>query len=266
MDDDTMDPTGHDTTRDTTPEPTLVDLETRIAALESGAARRPAYSQIRGQTRGWRWLTRGVVLAVVIALPSVVLANDVFSDVPTSSTFHNVINYLKAAGITSGCTPTTYCPNDPVSRAQMASFLVRASGRMAYQTIPDMTPVADQPFASVTIKTEGRAMIWANATYYMNILRGGADLYPCQARTYITIDDHVDTSSYAYDNAHEQPPVGPGSISEQIGQQSVRIVNGGSHVVELFYDGVVVGSCGVTMGKGYLTAMVVPFDGTGTTP
>ena len=36
--------------------------------------------------------------------------------------------------------------------------------------------------------------------------------------------------------------------------------------VELFYDGVIVGSCGVTIGKGYLTAMVVPFDGLGKTP
>jgi hypothetical protein len=31
-----------------------------------------------------------------------------------------------ANGITGGCTATTYCPADPVNRAQMAVFLVRA--------------------------------------------------------------------------------------------------------------------------------------------
>ncbi len=36
---------------------------------------------------------------------------------------------LAAAGITTGCTPTLYCPDDPVTRAQMASFLVRAMAR-----------------------------------------------------------------------------------------------------------------------------------------
>ena len=39
------------------------------------------------------------------------------------------INRLAAAGITLGCNPPEndeFCPNDPVTRAQMASFLVRA--------------------------------------------------------------------------------------------------------------------------------------------
>ena len=36
------------------------------------------------------------------------------------------INRLAAAGITGGCTTDRYCPSAPVTRAQMASFLVRA--------------------------------------------------------------------------------------------------------------------------------------------
>ena len=38
------------------------------------------------------------------------------------------INYIAAAGITQGCNPqgTRYCPHDPVTRAQTASFLARA--------------------------------------------------------------------------------------------------------------------------------------------
>jgi hypothetical protein len=46
------------------------------------------------------------------------------------------INALSAAGVTKGCNPpanTRYCPRERVTRAQMASFLVRA--------LPDVQPI-----------------------------------------------------------------------------------------------------------------------------
>ncbi len=36
------------------------------------------------------------------------------------------INALAAAGVARGCTATSFCPEDPVTRGQMAAFLVRA--------------------------------------------------------------------------------------------------------------------------------------------
>jgi hypothetical protein len=36
------------------------------------------------------------------------------------------INRVAAAGITSGCAENRYCPNNPVTRGEMASFLDRA--------------------------------------------------------------------------------------------------------------------------------------------
>lgn len=42
------------------------------------------------------------------------------------SVFEDDINRLAAAGVTLGCTDTLYCPDDPVTRAQMAAFLTRA--------------------------------------------------------------------------------------------------------------------------------------------
>ena len=36
------------------------------------------------------------------------------------------IEAIRAEGITFGCSPTRYCPNDPVTRGQMAAFLDRA--------------------------------------------------------------------------------------------------------------------------------------------
>jgi hypothetical protein len=51
-----------------------------------------------------------------------------FTDVPPSSVFYNFIDRLAVLQITLGCTldHTQYCPQDPVTRAQMAAFLVRA--------------------------------------------------------------------------------------------------------------------------------------------
>lgn len=54
-------------------------------------------------------------------------APDRFTD-DESSPHESDINALAAAGITGGCTATHFCPGDPVTRAQMASFLVRALG------------------------------------------------------------------------------------------------------------------------------------------
>ena len=51
-----------------------------------------------------------------------------FTDVNPQSAHAANINALHAAGITTGCStqPARYCPNQPVTRAQMATFLVRA--------------------------------------------------------------------------------------------------------------------------------------------
>ena len=50
---------------------------------------------------------------------------DSFTDVPRSQTFYKRIETLLHYGITAGCTATTYCPNDPVSRANMAIFIAK---------------------------------------------------------------------------------------------------------------------------------------------
>ena len=51
-----------------------------------------------------------------------------FSDVAKSDTHAASIEALYAAGITGGCSqqPLRFCPNQPVTRAQMATFLTRA--------------------------------------------------------------------------------------------------------------------------------------------
>lgn len=52
----------------------------------------------------------------------------VFDDVPANAQHAAAVEGMRAAGITRGCssTPPSYCPDDPVRRDQMASFLGRA--------------------------------------------------------------------------------------------------------------------------------------------
>jgi hypothetical protein len=57
-----------------------------------------------------------------------------FSDVDGSNNFEDDICWLADHGITKGCNPpsnTQFCPKDPVTRGQMAAFLVRAFGYTA---------------------------------------------------------------------------------------------------------------------------------------
>ena len=53
-------------------------------------------------------------------------ATGVFTDVPTDYWAAAWIEQLAAEGITSGCAAGTYCPTNPVTRGQMAVFLVKA--------------------------------------------------------------------------------------------------------------------------------------------
>jgi hypothetical protein len=52
----------------------------------------------------------------------------VFTDVPADAPFARWIERLSAEGISSGCGGGKFCPGNPVSRGEMAAFLVRTFG------------------------------------------------------------------------------------------------------------------------------------------
>lgn len=67
-------------------------------------------------------------LATLLAMPGLVLASHSgFTDVSEGNVFHDDIAWLSQSGITKGCTTTQFCPNDNVTRGQMAAFLHRFS-------------------------------------------------------------------------------------------------------------------------------------------
>ena len=71
-----------------------------------------------------------VLIATVMVVPIAAFAIHSFTDVPDSAFFSNSVTWMKDNGITVGCNPpanTEYCPNDNVSRGEMAVFLKRLS-------------------------------------------------------------------------------------------------------------------------------------------
>lgn len=51
-----------------------------------------------------------------------------YSDVPTNHAYFQHIEALKASGITGGCGAGKFCPDAPVTRAQLAYFMSKALG------------------------------------------------------------------------------------------------------------------------------------------
>src|SRR5205823_6139848 len=68
-----------------------------------------------------------------------------FNDVPVGSPFYSEIGKLSARGVTLGCGGGNYCPDDVVTRDQMAAFIMRAKGEFnpptpATQRFNDVPP------------------------------------------------------------------------------------------------------------------------------
>lgn len=94
-----------------------------------------------------RTLTRGEIAAFLVrgfgyADPG---PGDWFVD-DDDSVFEDDIDKLRAANVAFGCNPpdnTRFCPDDPVPRDQMASFLARAAGLDAIVPPPRLSPALE---------------------------------------------------------------------------------------------------------------------------
>jgi hypothetical protein len=60
-----------------------------------------------------------------------------FTDVPATHAQFKYIQKMKELGITVGCTETTYCPDNPVTRGEMSVFLIR--GKLNVQAPAEFT-------------------------------------------------------------------------------------------------------------------------------
>jgi hypothetical protein len=116
-----------------TPSPTLVAPAVHPVLLDADA--NPAtgcpVTAVKGVVRGVgqdlrRWALSGMAAVAVVIAPGATAAPCAgFTDVDSTSMFCVNVEWLKNRAITLGCTTTTYCPNDAVSRLTMAAFMNR---------------------------------------------------------------------------------------------------------------------------------------------
>ena len=84
------------------------------------------------ESKGTTMRRASAVLIVVTVLAASTIATAAaqnpqrFSDVPADHYAHEAVEWAATTGITGGCTTTTFCPDDPLTRAHVVTFLHRA--------------------------------------------------------------------------------------------------------------------------------------------
>lgn len=129
---------------------------------------------------------------VVLAVPA--SATDAFRDVPADSVHHDAVNELADSGVTLGCAGGGYCPERPVRRDQMASFLARGLPRGEFNDGPaDLVPVEDGMAgvpASTSVRTAGdrggrsNVMLQGSVTVFSDD-ENLAEHCPCEVEAFI---------------------------------------------------------------------------------
>jgi hypothetical protein len=115
-----------------------------------------------------------------------------FGDVPANHWAAAWIKQLAAEGITSGCGNGNYCPEAPVTRAQMAVFLLRAKHGASYSppavgTTTGFTDVSTAHWAAAWIKqlvTDGITAGCGNGNYCPELLATRAQMAVFLVRTF----------------------------------------------------------------------------------
>ena len=102
-----------------------------------------------------------------------------FYDVPQSNSFHDAIHTVAANGITAGCGNGNYCPNGPISRAQMAVFLLKSEHGAQYAP----APATGNVFADVPADAFAAAWIERLAAEGISSGCGGGNFCPGAAVT-----------------------------------------------------------------------------------
>lgn len=106
----------------------------------------PNMNCTRGQVVTFLWRANGCPMPRTTENP--------FWDVKQSDYYYNAVLWAAENGITAGYTPTTFAPNDTITRAQCATFLWRAEG------YPDHT--VENPFRDIEEDTYYYdAVLWA---------------------------------------------------------------------------------------------------------
>jgi S-layer homology domain len=144
-----------------------------------------------------------------------------FTDVQASDPAFSFVQRMKLEGITDGCTPTTYCPVSPVSRGEMAVFVMAG---LFNQLLPATTPV----IAQVTPSTlaPGASGIFAIAGANTHFAQGTTALSPIPGVTIGTITVKSPTSLSAQLSVAANAATQPRSLVAITNNEQAVLPNG----------------------------------------
>src|SRR3954453_21555252 len=109
--------------------PSMQDVLAQLASQQAQIADLQATRRRARRRFPRRLLPLALVALFVALLPLSALPAISFNDLNAGSPHNANIQAIADAGITTGCVPNvSYCPNDLVTREQMASFLARTAG------------------------------------------------------------------------------------------------------------------------------------------
>ncbi len=98
-----------------------------------------------------------------------------FTDVPPTHPQFPFIQKMRELGITDGCDPVLYCPNNPVTRGEMAVFLIR--GRLGVTT-PQQFTFNATPYFPADAPTTHMFFPWIQKMKDLGLTMGcGPDIY-----------------------------------------------------------------------------------------
>lgn len=206
-----------------------------------------------------------LVVMVIAAAPAVVLASDLFGDVPNSNAFHGPIGAIARGGITTGCGDGDYCPSANVTREQMAGFMHRGFARVAEDQSggSGSFTTAATTVLSVSITPGLPSTAVAGAKNFI-VANGAVSLYVattsgcvCYYEVYLTLngaqigEDQFVTIASAGEQVVNVPVTGVAEVTSS-GGQAISVV------VDQY-----IGSSS-TQAYGNLSAMTAPFGSAGT--
>jgi hypothetical protein len=122
-----------------------------------------------------------------------------FPDVPVTNPFFHYVETIYQLGITGGCQGGNYCPGNPVTRAQMAVFLLKAKEGAAYTPPACVGVFPDVPCSN-------QFAPWIEELYHRNITGGCGNGNYCPDSTVTRKQMAPFLLKSLYGSSHVPPP------------------------------------------------------------
>ena len=219
-----------------------------------------------------RRLTLGLV-ALVVTVPLAAAAGSVFEDVDDTDVHIDGITFVKDNGVSIGCdTDNNYCPQDDVTRAQMATFMHRLSGNDE-NTDPSVNADRVDGFEAREIVrasfdlvdsgallgedgTAAEATMVAPTDGFL-LIHASAEVDTASTGDTIACEIHVNggLESSSRRQVHVDFPDDPVDVCAT---DTAVAVSAGTHDVEFVFSGILINSA---VDEAALTVLYVPFGG-----